>query len=134
MAQSILINGKIYIIPPNVLRKTHKHRVKRNWVNMWFYKTRRKTQVLPNEVQDDFIITSKLEYQKNTFYKISQLSLDDDSFDYYYRLKDEVPTDIVKKNCRFKKPKKSSKPHWRDYQRKEHEVCETTGKFIVRFQ
>ena len=101
---------------------------------MWFYKTRRKTQVLPNEVQDDFIITSKLEYQKNTFYKLTQLSLEDDSFDYYYRLKDEVPSNIVKKNSRYKKLKKRPKAHWRDYKQKPHEIDEETGKFIVRFQ
>jgi hypothetical protein len=132
------INGENYEIPDNIKCKPHKHREEHKWISLWFYRQRRKTLVLPDQVKCDKIITSKLEYQKDTFYMMSQMSEEDQYFNYYFRLKDKVKDkNLVKKNGRFKKinPKnkaKKIKHLWKDYKAKPHEIDED-GKYIVRF-
>lgn len=96
--------GKIVYIPNELFNQKRKHRKKEKWVRLWFYKNRRKSEVDPDKLKIDIDITSKLEYQKGTFYKISQLSEDDLYFDYFYKLKCGLPKDIFKKNNRYKTP------------------------------
>tara|TARA_R110000765_G_scaffold247408_4_gene349345 strand:+ start:380 stop:793 length:414 start_codon:yes stop_codon:yes gene_type:complete len=128
--QVIEIDGKTYLLPMEVLDKNHIHRKKKKWVSMWFYKNRKKTRVYKTETKDDLIITSKLEYQKGIFYKMSQLSAEDNCFDYFYKLKEGVPKNIVKKNQRYKVKKYNNKA-WRNIPHKAPEIKD--GKFIVYF-
>ena len=130
------INGKKYIVPSDINERKHKHRDKKNWVSLWFYRERKKTSVKKKNIKPDFVITSKLEYQKDVFYKMTQLSLADDSFDYYYKLKENSTKNIVKKNSRYKNPKnKKKRPSWKDYKsNKPYKICEETGKFILTFE
>ena len=130
--KTIQIEGKKYILPQEVLDKDHIHRNKKRWISMWFYKNRKKTRVYKKDVKDDLIITSKLEYQKGIFYKMSQLSAEDDCFDYFYRLKEDCPKNIVKKNQRYKfNYKKKQNNTWKknvpDY------TIDKDGKFVVSF-
>lgn len=132
------INGENYKIPASLKCNPHKHRDKNNWVALWFYKNRKKTEVLPDQVKVDKVITSKLEYQKDIFYKMSQMSEEDEYFDYYFRLKDKIrDKNLVKKNNRYKKGhpanKFGKKNKWKEYKGLPHERDEN-GKFIVRFQ
>tara|TARA_R110002012_G_scaffold317421_1_gene533728 strand:+ start:1240 stop:1644 length:405 start_codon:yes stop_codon:yes gene_type:complete len=129
--QTIKIDGKSYILPQEVIDKNHIHRKKKNWVSMFFYKNRKKTRVWKKDCKDDLIITSKLEYQKGIFYKMSQLSAEDDCFDYFYKLKDNVPKNIVKKNQRYKMHKKYNKNDWKNVPPTYNQ--DEDGKFIVRF-
>jgi hypothetical protein len=133
------IDNQHYLIPKEVLNKSHKHRKKDNWVKLWFYKNRKITEVKKEHVKIDKQITSKLEYQKNVFYKMTQISYEDDCFDYYFKLKDDFrKKNIVKKNSRFKNQipntnKKALSLH-NDYcYKKPYRVCPETGKFIVSF-
>lgn len=128
------INKEKYLIPRDLNINPHKHRKKKNWVSLWFYKQRRKTSVLPNQISTDRVITSKLEYQKDIFYKMSSMSREDSYFDYYFKLKDNTPKDLVKKNNRYKK----SNPHKKiikvnEYQSKPYKR-DASGKFIVTFK
>ena len=49
--QIIIIEGKRYVMPLVVMDKDHKHREKKNWVSMWFYKNRKKTRVYKSSVR-----------------------------------------------------------------------------------
>jgi hypothetical protein len=137
--------GKNVYIPNELFNQSHIHRKKEQWVRLWFYKNRKKYEVKPNEIQMDYDITSKLEYQKGTFYKISQLSHDDNYFDYYYKLKTGLPKDIFKKNNRYKTPISSSRINPRTKSKKPVSYCEkmsetvnckinTDGSFVVMFE
>ena len=76
----VWIDGKRYIVPNEIIKNSHKHHEPQKWVAMWFYKKNKKKIVFPNQICDD-IITSKSEYQKDMFYKMSFVSASDDSFD-----------------------------------------------------
>lgn len=129
----ITIEGKKYILPKEVKEREHTHRKKKGWISMWFYKNRKKTRVYKKDVKDDLIITSKLEYQKGIFYKMSQLSAEDDCFDYYYKLKDDVPKNIVRKNARYKNPFAKNRNNWKNVKFENNYEQAEDGKFIVRF-
>ena len=101
--ESIIINKVKYIIPSQIKLSKRQHRQKKGWINLYFFKQRQKKKVNKNCVQDDLIITSKLEYQKGIFYKMSALSKSDDTFDFYYKLKDTAPKNVVKKNLKNKR-------------------------------
>jgi len=135
-------NGKLIYIPNELFHTKRKHRKRDKWVRLWFFKDRRKTQIPKKQVSSDLEITSKLEYQIGTFYKISQLSSDDYYFDYYYKLKEGLPPDIFKKNNRFKTPlsdatRKNRVPRGCKYigkpLEKTYEIDEN-GKYVVRFE
>jgi len=127
------INGKEFLIPDKILqiKKKQKHRVKQQWCNLYFFKKRMKKKVDPINVKEDLVITSALQYQRNTFYKMSAISREDDTFDYYYKLKEDAPIDIVKKKNR---PAKKVNSNWRNYKKPLNEYERSNdGKFVVRF-
>ena len=121
------------------MEKSHKHRLPDEWVSLWFYKNRKKTEIENENLKSDKEITSKLEYNINTFYKMTALSEDDDFFDYYYRLKPKVDKgNIMKKNNRYtkggKKKKKSVKNNVEEYGKNIPHEWTDDGKIIVRFK
>jgi len=126
------INDQNYLIPEGLNINPHKHRDKTKWVSLWFYKGRRKKAVLPHQVEVDKVITSKLEYQKDIFYKMSSMSKEDCYFDYYFKLKDDIPKDLVKKNNRYKKINPKKKKKFDEYISKPYKR-DAEGKFIVTF-
>ena len=100
----LTINDVRYYIPNYVFEKAHKHRLPDEWITLWFYKKRQRTKIDKEFIKSDKEITSKLEYNRNTFYKMTTLSEDDDHFDYFYRLKPTVKEgNILKKNNRYTK-------------------------------
>ena len=127
-----IINEEVYIIPEGLNLNPHKHRDAKNWVALWFYKGRHKSMVLADQLESDKIITSKLEYQKNIFYKMSSMSNEDEYFDYFFKLKDGSPNNLVKKNNRYKKTNPRKKKKYNDYQAKPYKR-DKDGKFIVTF-
>ena len=126
------INNEDYVIPESLNITPHQHRDKKNWVSLWFYKGRQKQKVDPSHIQADKIITSKLEYQNNIFYKMSSMSKEDSYFDYYFKLKENSPKDLVKKNNRYKKLNPKRKHKFNEYQPKPYNK-DPNGKFIVTF-
>jgi len=134
------INGENYIVPAKINKKQHIHRRPDNWVSLWFYKNRKKTRVLePLDVVSDKVITSKLQYQKDIFYKMSQMSEEDEFFDYYFKLKHKIQKkNIVKKNNRYKKGNPRTKYNknsyqWREYKRKPF-IRDASGRVILEFR
>ena len=124
----IQIDNVNYYVPSSVTDKEHEHRDKEDWVRLWFYKDRKKIEIGKDRLSCDRSITSKLEYKKGVFYKMTQLSGDDDTFDYYFILKDRVTKkDIVKKNSRYKK---SIKDEW---EKQGRDVSTKSGKITLKF-
>tara|TARA_R110000824_G_scaffold39375_1_gene119177 strand:+ start:546 stop:956 length:411 start_codon:yes stop_codon:yes gene_type:complete len=132
--QKMIINGTEYVIPKDILERKmkHKHRKKDKWCNLYFFKNRTKTPVREEDVKDDLVITSALQYQRNTFYKMSAISAEDDTFDYFYKLKTTAPKNIVKKKSRFGVKKRNNS--WKHYKKPltDYEIS-SDGKFVVRF-
>jgi hypothetical protein len=130
------INGENYLIPPNIKLDLHKHRNEKNWVSLWFFKNRKKTKIDPSSIKCDKIITSKLEYQSNIFYKMSQMSDEDMHFNYYFRIKDDLKKkNIIKKNSRYKKGHPTYKnKRIKDEYKSPPLQMDKDGKYIVTFQ
>lgn len=134
-------DGKLIYIPNELFHTKRKHRKKDKWVRLWFFKDRRRIPISKDDISSDTEITSKLEYQTGTFYKISQLSADDYYFDYYYKLKTGLPADIFKKNNRYKTPLADATRN--DRNRRQGKADSTiekvyesneNGQYIVRFE
>ena len=137
MTTEIMINGKKYEVPHEIIENSHKHHEPKKWVAMWFYKKNKKELVFPHEISSD-IITSKSEYQRDIFYKMSFVSASDDCFDYFFKLKDNVPKNIVKKNSKFGSGKnvkhRTKKQHKsKEFKRLTKKYPMKNGKFVVKF-
>jgi len=129
----ITLHNEEYIVSKKLLKRTHKHRYPKNWTTLWFYKDRLRTKI-NGKISCDKYITSKLEYQRGTFYKMSAMSREDPTFDYYFCLKPDVKTkNIIKRNGKHKgkclDPNKRI-CHWKDYMAPLERV---DGKIIVSF-
>ena len=53
----------------------------------YFFKKRKKMEVSPKNQKPNYIITNKKKYEKDTFYKLTQISRSAKYFDYYMKLK-----------------------------------------------
>ena len=134
MTTEIYLDGKKYILPHEIVKTTHKHHEPEKWVCMWFYKeNHNKTAVFPDEIKSD-IITSKSEYQRGIFYKMSFVSANDDCFDYFFKLKEGVPKNIVKKNSKYKKSRDKQKKPKHTIQSIKEKYPIVNGKFVVKFE
>ena len=124
----IQIDSVNYYVPSSVTDKEHEHRDKEDWVRLWFYKDRKKIEIGKDRLSCDCSITSKLEYKKGVFYKMTQLSAEDNVFDFYFILKDNMnKKDVVKKNSRYKKHVKE------EWERHGRDFCTKDGKIILKF-
>ena len=96
--------GKEYFIPEHLIRK-HCFETEDNDYGIttcYYYKKKRKTEVLPNKIQPDYISTIK-EYEEDVFYKLTSISRKSNHFDYFIKLKDKTPPTIVIGNGEHKK-------------------------------
>ena len=117
-----LENKNYMYVPDEYLDASrHKHRKPGNWSKFYFYKNLEKTQVSPKDIKCDYEVTSSLEYQQDIFYKLSHLSDNDSTFDYFYKLKTDIPNIMFKQNNRYKTPQSSKKrtnkartAHWKN--------------------
>jgi hypothetical protein len=91
--------GKEYFIPEHLIRK-HCFETEDNDYGIttcYYYKKKRKTEVLPNKIQPDYISTIK-EYEEDVFYKLTSISRKSNHFDYFIKLKDKSPRIVILKN------------------------------------
>ena len=117
-----LENKNYMYVPDEYLDASrHKHRKPGNWSKFYFYKNRTKTDISPDDIKCDYEVTSSLEYQQDIFYKLSHLSDNDSTFDYFYKLKTDIPNIMFKQNNRYKTPQSSKKrtnkartAHWKN--------------------
>ena len=63
---------------------------------------------------------------------MSQLSAEDDTFDYFYKLKEGGLNNIIKKNQRYKVGINNRKNAWKDIRQKYQ--TDSGGNFIVEFE
>ncbi len=135
--KEVWLDGKKYEVPNEIIKNSHKHHEPNKWVAMWFYKKNKKQLVCPDEISSD-IITSKSEYQRDIFYKMSFVSAADDCFDYFFKLKPNVPKNIVKKNSKWGSGKKvktrTKKGQNKHFQKVKTKYPIKNGKFVLSFK
>tara|TARA_R110000744_G_scaffold80657_4_gene158397 strand:- start:1047 stop:1454 length:408 start_codon:yes stop_codon:yes gene_type:complete len=129
--KELLTNLKIFC-PPNIVTKySHKQAAPKEWIRFYYYKNKKKKLIFPQNIEYDYEVSSTLNYNKNTFYKMTTMSNQDGYFDYYFKLKDNLPNVVIKKSNRHNKSDKTksflNKLKVSDYERDKH------GKFILRF-
>lgn len=123
------------IKPSDITEPQHKHRKKEDWVKLHYYRDRRST-IIENDKIKDIVgeITSIGEYNKNTFYRLSQVSSKDPVWDTYIKLKSNLPPEIAKRNHRYRQPTKlksdtAKKPNKFAY----NDFTKRYGKFVMDF-
>jgi len=124
---------KVFCPPEIVAKYNHKHNNPNDWSRFYYYRDKKKTLVGKQNIEYDYEVSSTLAYNQNIFYKMTALSCDDLHFDYYFKLKNDLPKCIVKKSNRYNK--KSKNETATSYTRIERNKIETSkdGKFILRF-
>ena len=96
----ILKNLKIYC-PANIITKySHKHKIPSDWIRFYYYKDKQRQEASMDDIAFDYEVSSTLNYKKNVFYKMTTMSNTDAFFDYYFKLKNDLPKIVVKKSNR----------------------------------
>jgi hypothetical protein len=126
--------GKMMFVPDRYFKTNRKHQETCEWVNLWFYKQKVRIPVKQEQVKYDYEITSKLSYQKDTFYKLTTMSASDPVFEYFYKIRSDTDSNIFKKNKRYKKLRatKLRKDQWKNQPRSY--TVNSNNKFIVNFE
>lgn len=127
----LLDNLKIYCPPEIVAKYSHKQNNPKEWTRFYYYKQKRRYIIPKENIQYDYEVSSTLNYNKNVFYKMTSMSSSDGYFDYYFKLKDNLPNVVVKKSNREGRSQRSKNITKSKYT--PPETCPETGKFIVRF-
>ena len=139
---NIQIKNEKYHVPDELKTAIKsKHRNPKTWCKFYWYRDRTKQEVDQNKIKQDKVITSRLDYCRDTFYKISAMSAQDEYFDYFFKLKPHLDKTVVKKNERFKKEsfnpqapfKKRREKSWKDKPYPSNYEYTDDGKVIVRF-
>jgi hypothetical protein len=123
--------GQYMFVPNKYLENNRNHSVKSDWSNLWFYKNKIKYPVKPGNIKHDYEITSRLSYQKDTFYKLTTMSASDPDFEYFYKLRTGAPKNIFKKNKRGLHGKKRLNDDWKNQPRSY--TLNSDQKFVVEF-
>ena len=133
----ITIEGINYLLPKGIKApKKSSHRLPKQWTQFFYYRDRTKTEIADSKIKCDSEITSRLDYCVDTFYRIS--CIEDDYFDFFFKLKPGVEKIVIKKNNRFKeknfkiKAKKLLRNPLPDY--KENYKYDDKGRVIVSFR
>jgi len=128
--KALLTDFQVYC-PKYIIQKyNHKHAAGDNWTRFYYYKRKKRYAVPPENIDFDYEVSSTLAYNKNTFYKMTTMSNSDTFFDYYFKLKSELPKIVIKSSNRKSKNQlnKISFP-----QSDLHELT-STGQVIVKFE
>ena len=127
----VLTDFKVFCPKEVVAKYNHKHQNQKNWTSFYYYKDKKRHAIGKENLDYDYEVSSTLAYNKNVFYKMTTMSNQDTFFDYYFKLKNDLPKIVVKKSNRkgksdrTKNVKESNLP-------KKYEISED-GKFICRF-
>jgi hypothetical protein len=125
--QGVLTDFKVFC-PKYIIQKyKHKHQDQDAWTRFYYYKDKQRTAVPPENIDYDYEVSSTLAYSKNVFYKMTTMSNADTFFDYYFKLKPELPKVVVKSSNR-----KSQRLKRFNDQKPKPEFTKD-GKVIVRF-
>jgi len=111
----------------------HKHTDPDSWCRFYYYKNRKPFAVPNSNIRYDAEVTSTNTLHKFTFYKMLHLSNSDLFYDFYYKLKEDIPSDIILKKIKNKVgfPSKNN-VFISDYKHTPPEV-NANGQIIVSF-
>ena len=121
--------GKEYFVPKKFIHD-HCHPFDQTdfgYTTCYFYKKRKKMKLLPEHQKPDYVVTNKKKYDKDTFYKLTQLSRNAKYFDYYMKVKDDCEPNVLLESCyhnNFLKKKINM----------DNNIVKKNGKFVVTFQ
>lgn len=130
--KKLLDDHKTFISPELVAKYSHKQTNPKEWVRFYYYKNKKRIVVEPKHIEYDYEVSSTLNYNKQTFYKMTTMSSNDGYFDYYFKLKDHLPSCILKKSNRNNKTERTKCVN-NVFPKKQYEMSDD-GKFIVRFE
>ncbi|MHA1542455.1 MAG: hypothetical protein ACTSQH_05740 [Candidatus Hodarchaeales archaeon] len=117
--------------PKHIIQKyKHKHSKDKDWTRFYYYKNKKRLEVLPENIEYDFEVSSTLAYSKHVFYKMTTMSNSDPFFDFYFKLKPTLPKIVVKSSNR---KSEKLKPHWKSPPIPPRKICPDTGRVIVTF-
>ena len=128
---SVLSDFKVHCPKYIVQKYKHKHAEDTNWTRFYYYKNKKKIEVTPINIEMDYEVTSTLAYNKSVFYKMTTMSNSDTFFDYYFKLKPNLPKIVIKSSNRVTKKHRQLKV---EEENSFVEVDEKTGMVLVRFE
>tara|TARA_R110000787_G_scaffold100819_2_gene205945 strand:+ start:1762 stop:2163 length:402 start_codon:yes stop_codon:yes gene_type:complete len=128
--KSLLKSLGVYIDPKINKKYNHEHADPEEWVRFYYYKNRKPFLVPNSNIRYESEVTSTNSLHRNTFYKMSHLSKTDSYYDYYYKLKEDVGSCIIKENKRLNKIKKKSNKKFKLIPPPQDE----NGKYIIKFE
>ena len=127
-----LLNNLKIFCPPNIVTKySHKQQAPKDWTRFYYDKNKKRHLVKPENIDYDYEVSSTLNYNKYVFYKMTTMSNQDGYFNYYFKLKDNLPNVVIKKSNRHNKSEKT-KSFVNNMKVSDYET-DKNGKFIVRF-
>ena len=96
--EKIFLDDMAIYIKPSIVNKYHNSFGEHT--RFYYYRDRIKTFINAENIFYDKEVSSTLSYKKNAFYKMTHLSKEDPFFDFYFTLKHDSPSLVVKKNER----------------------------------
>jgi hypothetical protein len=128
--KSLLSDFKVYC-PKYIIQKyNHKHAAGDNWTRFYYYKRKKRYAVPPCNVDFDYEVSSTLAYNKSVFYKMSTMSNSDTFFDYYFKLKPELPKIVIKSSNR----KTKNQLNKICFPAADNHQFSSDGKILVKFE
>tara|TARA_Y100000004_G_C8787664_1_gene357811 strand:+ start:83 stop:493 length:411 start_codon:yes stop_codon:yes gene_type:complete len=116
---------KNILIPNEILEKTRKHKNKNEWLTIYYYVDRKRCKA----IIDENVCSSKVDLRRNCMYKISNLSKNDNLYNYYRILKPEISEDLrIKEIARLNSLKSRTNENPFNYQKTKK--CNWKGKKI----
>ncbi len=131
---NVLTDFKVFC-PTDVIQKyKHKHTNDKNWTRFYYYKDKKRHQVGNENIEFDYEVSSTLAYNKNVFYKMTTMSNQDGFFDYYFKLKNNLPKIVVKKSNRKNQSNRTKNIKEVGTNPTLPPICPESGKFICHFK
>ena len=93
----VLTDFKVFCPKEVVAKYNHKHQKDKEWTRFYYYKDKKRHAIGKENLDYDYEVSSTLAYNKNVFYKMTTMSNQDTFFDYYFKLKNDLPKIVVKK-------------------------------------
>tara|TARA_Y100001972_G_C7622577_1_gene312263 strand:+ start:446 stop:874 length:429 start_codon:yes stop_codon:yes gene_type:complete len=81
---------KIILVPDKITNAKRKHKNKKEWITIYYYLDKKRCKA----IIDENVCSSKVELRRNCMYKISNLSKNDNLYDYYKILKPHIAENL----------------------------------------
>ena len=116
---------KSILIPEEIITKKRKHKNKKEWITIYYYVDKKRCKA----VIDENICSSKIELRRNCMYKISNLSKNDNLYDYYRILKPEIAENLrIKEIARLNTLKSRGNSNIYDYTKKKYKKIDNSWR------